>query len=57
MQIMPSCDSAGGNMSWFKGVHVKWREMSCALYGGAGLLPTRQVRSTHSAECYVEEFQ
>ena len=36
-------------MSWFKGVHVKWREMSCALYGGAGLLPTRQVRSTHSA--------
>ena len=44
-------------MSWFKGVHVKWREMSCALYGGAGLLPTRQVRSTHSAECYVEELQ
>ena len=44
-------------MSWFKGVHVKWREMSCALYGGAGLLPMRQVRSTHSTECDVEELQ
>ena len=36
---------------------VKWHEMSCALYRGAGLLPTGQVSSTHSAEGYVEEVQ